>query len=165
MPPITWTRSPAAVPANYAAYLLGDDVLAVIDSLKVNRPVLVGQSIGDEELSSGRRLFVRLPGRGTPDLKPLVQELLQTILPQFEKDLQEMQKDLQAMPVPPLPAPVRGSNSRSGHHRRRTEVYGYPGHPLSPFSRFPIMRDRLVTTTPSRVRRLKPVTWSGLARK
>ena len=108
MPPITWTRSPAAVPANYAAYLLGDDVLAVIDSLKVNRPVLVGQSIGDEELSSGRRLFVRLPGRGTPDLKPLVQELLQTILPQFEKDLQEMQKDLQATPVPPLPAPVRG---------------------------------------------------------
>ena len=141
MPPITWTRSPAAVPANYAAYLLGDDVLAVIDSLKLNRPVLVGHSIGGEELSSvGSRhpekvsgqiyldagysyafydrsngdLFIDsvelqkkleqlIPGRGTPDLKPLVQELLQTILPQFEKDLQEMQKDLQAMPVPPMP--------------------------------------------------------------
>jgi len=31
---------------------LGDDVLAVLDSLKLNKPVLVGHSIGGEELSS-----------------------------------------------------------------------------------------------------------------
>ena len=31
---------------------LGDDVLAVMDALKINRPVLVGHSIGGEELSS-----------------------------------------------------------------------------------------------------------------
>jgi non-heme chloroperoxidase len=37
---------------NYAADRLGDDVLAVIDSLKLNRPVLVGHSLGGEEMSS-----------------------------------------------------------------------------------------------------------------
>jgi pimeloyl-ACP methyl ester carboxylesterase len=36
----------------YSADRLGDDVLAVIDALKLNRPVLVGHSIGGEELSS-----------------------------------------------------------------------------------------------------------------
>ena len=36
----------------YSADRLGDDVIAVIDSLKLNRPVLVGHSIGGEELSS-----------------------------------------------------------------------------------------------------------------
>ena len=46
------SSAPAAVPGNYAADRLGDDVLAVIDSLKLNRPVLVGHSIGGEELSS-----------------------------------------------------------------------------------------------------------------
>jgi len=46
--------SSAPVPANgnYSADRLGDDVLAVIDSLKLNRPVLVGHSIAGEELSS-----------------------------------------------------------------------------------------------------------------
>jgi len=36
----------------YGADRLGDDVLAVLDSLKVSRPVLVGHSIAGEELSS-----------------------------------------------------------------------------------------------------------------
>jgi len=36
----------------YGADRLGDDVLAVLDSLKLNRPVLVGHSLGGEELSS-----------------------------------------------------------------------------------------------------------------
>jgi len=46
--------SSVPVPANgnYSADRLGDDVLAVVDSLKLNRPVLVGHSIGGEELSS-----------------------------------------------------------------------------------------------------------------
>jgi non-heme chloroperoxidase len=35
-----------------AADRLGDDVLAVVDSLKLNRPILVGHSIAGEELSS-----------------------------------------------------------------------------------------------------------------
>jgi non-heme chloroperoxidase len=43
---------PEPTSANYAADRLGDDVLAVIDALKLNRPVLVGHSLGGEELSS-----------------------------------------------------------------------------------------------------------------
>jgi pimeloyl-ACP methyl ester carboxylesterase len=37
---------------NYSADQLGDDVLTVIDTLKLNRPVLVGHSLAGEELSS-----------------------------------------------------------------------------------------------------------------
>lgn len=43
---------PAPFVANYAADRLGDDVLAVIDALKLDRPVLAGHSRGGEELSS-----------------------------------------------------------------------------------------------------------------
>lgn len=39
-------------PEGWGADRLGDDVLAVLDSLKLNRSVLVGHSIGGEELSS-----------------------------------------------------------------------------------------------------------------
>jgi non-heme chloroperoxidase len=38
--------------SGYSADRLGDDVLAVIDALKLNRPVLAGHSIAGEELSS-----------------------------------------------------------------------------------------------------------------
>lgn len=38
--------------SGYDAYRLGDDVLAVFDALKLDRPVLVGHSIAGEELSS-----------------------------------------------------------------------------------------------------------------
>lgn len=37
---------------NYSADRLGDDVIAVLDSLKLERPILVGHSIAGEELSS-----------------------------------------------------------------------------------------------------------------
>jgi len=47
----------------YDADRLGDDVLAVIDSLKLNKPVLVGHSIAGEELSSvGSRHPERVSG-------------------------------------------------------------------------------------------------------
>ena len=46
------SSAPAFTRANYLADRLGDDVLAVIDSLGLHRPVLVGHSIGGEELSS-----------------------------------------------------------------------------------------------------------------
>ena len=38
--------------SDYGADRLGDDVLAVLDSLKLTKPVLVGHSLGGEELSS-----------------------------------------------------------------------------------------------------------------
>jgi non-heme chloroperoxidase len=57
--------SSAPVPdaANYSADRLGDDVLAVLDALKLERPVLVGHSIAGEELSSvGTRYPDRIGG-------------------------------------------------------------------------------------------------------
>src|SRR5260370_22368018 len=47
-------------PEGWGADRLGDDVLAVLDSLKLIRPVLVGHSLGGEELSS---LSTRYPTR------------------------------------------------------------------------------------------------------
>jgi len=47
-------------PEGYGADRLGDDVLAVLDALRLNRPVLVGHSLGGEELSS---LSTRHPSR------------------------------------------------------------------------------------------------------
>jgi len=45
---------------NYSADRLGDDILAVIDALNIERPVLIGHSLGGEELSS---LGTRFPDR------------------------------------------------------------------------------------------------------
>ncbi len=46
------SSSPAPKGTNYSADRLGDDVLAVMDALKIDKPVLVGHSIGGQELSS-----------------------------------------------------------------------------------------------------------------
>lgn len=46
------SSAPAPTDANYAADRLGDDVLAVIDALKLDRPVIAGHSLAGEELSS-----------------------------------------------------------------------------------------------------------------
>lgn len=43
---------PAPTDENYSADRLGDDVLSVMDQLKMDRPILVGWSVGGEELSS-----------------------------------------------------------------------------------------------------------------
>ncbi len=53
----------SAPAAGYGADRLGDDVLAVLDSLKLVRPVLAGHSLGGEELSSiGSRYPDRVAG-------------------------------------------------------------------------------------------------------
>jgi pimeloyl-ACP methyl ester carboxylesterase len=46
------SSKPAPTVANYAADRLGDDVLAVMNALQLNRPVLIGHSLAGEELSS-----------------------------------------------------------------------------------------------------------------
>jgi len=46
------SSKPAPANGNYAADRLGDDVLAVMDALKLDRPVLAGHSLAGEELSS-----------------------------------------------------------------------------------------------------------------
>jgi non-heme chloroperoxidase len=43
---------PAPTVDNHSAERLGDDVLAVIDALQFNRPILIGHSVAGEELSS-----------------------------------------------------------------------------------------------------------------
>lgn len=46
------SSKPAPEIVNYAADRLGDDVLAVLDALKLDHPILIGHSIAGEELSS-----------------------------------------------------------------------------------------------------------------
>jgi non-heme chloroperoxidase len=46
------SSKPAPTLENYSADRLGDDVLAVLDALKLDHPVLVGHSLAGEELSS-----------------------------------------------------------------------------------------------------------------
>jgi pimeloyl-ACP methyl ester carboxylesterase len=46
------SSAPAPTNTNYSAERLGDDDLAVIDALHIDKPVLVGHSLGGQELSS-----------------------------------------------------------------------------------------------------------------
>jgi non-heme chloroperoxidase len=132
----------SAPTSGYSADRLGDDVLAVMDSLKLNKPILVGHSIAGEELSSigsrhpekvagliyldagyayayydrargdyridlidlQKKLEQLQPGKGPANPLPLIQELLETALPGFERDLRDEQKDLQSMPAAMLAA-------------------------------------------------------------
>jgi len=132
---------PAVEGGNYAADRLGDDVLAVMEALKLNRPVLVGHSVAGEELSSVgsrypekvaglvyldagyayafynaergdmiidhndlQRKLDELASPGRPS-ESTVNELLERTLPQFEKDLRNLQKQLAASPAAAAPAP------------------------------------------------------------
>ena len=132
------SSSPPPLTANYAADRLGDDVLAVIDSLELKRPVLVGHSIAGEELSSiGSRypskvagliyldagyqyaFYDRSQGDFNRDGEDLVQtlariqpgnhlrpsefaamlhQLRDSILPRFEKDVEQVARNLDARP-------------------------------------------------------------------
>jgi pimeloyl-ACP methyl ester carboxylesterase len=131
------SSAPAFTRANYVADRLADDVLAVIDSLGLRRPVLVGHSIAGEELSSiGSRYPDRVAGliyleagygyafydasRGDYDIdrrdllhtlerlqsetlsqydrRTLMHALRDSILPQFERDVDQRTKRLDAMP-------------------------------------------------------------------
>ena len=148
---------------NYAADRLGDDVLAVLASLKIDKPVLVGHSIAGEELSSigsrhpekvaglvyldasfpyafynaargdflvdlialRKQLDQLMPGVAPDDTRVQEQELLQTTLPQFERDLKEEQKMFEFLP--PLPPQNRQPPSpataiRSGE-QKYTEIH------------------------------------------
>jgi non-heme chloroperoxidase len=125
----------SAPASGYSADRMGDDVLAVLDALKIEKPVLAGHSLGGEEMSSigsrhpekvagliyldagyayayydrsrgdmridlkelQQKLEQLQPGKGPADPRPLIQELLETTLPGFERDLREQQKALQNM--------------------------------------------------------------------
>jgi pimeloyl-ACP methyl ester carboxylesterase len=172
--------------ANYSADRLGDDVLAVIDFLKLKRPVLVGHSIAGEELSSvGTRhpekvagliyldagysyayydrargdylidsrelqdkISELIPGRVPEDETQVIQELLQTILPRFEKALHEREMDLRAMPAPhtpmlpqltPAQAILAGERKYGDIHVPVLAIYAIP-HDLGPAFSDPAVR-------------------------
>jgi pimeloyl-ACP methyl ester carboxylesterase len=57
------SSKPVPANGNYSAYRLGDDVLAVMRTLGIERPVLVGHSLAGEELSSiGSRFPAEVSG-------------------------------------------------------------------------------------------------------
>ena len=136
-------------------------MLAVLDALKLDRPVLVGHSIAGEELSSiGSRHPERVaglvyldagyyyayydPSIGNVDIDSrelqkkmeqlraarsedgkLIEELLQKSLPAFERDLHEMQKELQA-PEPTPPSPTAADRESFDAWRSwQKRVFGY----------------------------------------
>lgn len=88
----------SSVPASgYDADRLGDDVLAVLDALKLKSPVLVGESLGGEELSS---VACRYPARvaGLVYLDAAYQYA-------FDNGEGTTLEDLQKNPPPQLPEP------------------------------------------------------------
>ncbi len=163
---------PLPTGSNYSADRLGDDILAVLDSLKIARPVLVGHSIAGEEMSSiGSRHPDRVAGlvyldagygyafynqargdlsldlialreelqqlqsgKGGVDPRPLIQDLLDTSLPRFERDLKDTKEYWDAQPPALLKAyasaPPSDSTSRQASRHRGREVHAHSGaHP------------------------------------
>ena len=102
--------------SGYSADRLGDDVIAVIDSLKLSLPVLVGHSIGGEELSSvGSRHPEMVAGLIYLDAGYIyayyadpeqLTRAEQAVRPQFEKDLRIRQKELEVKPAARPTAPT-----------------------------------------------------------
>jgi non-heme chloroperoxidase len=135
------SSAPPPTDANYTADRLGDDVLAVIGELGIDPPVLVGHSLGGQELSSiGSRQPEKVAGliyldaayqyayydrskgfldievnevrrkleqlepdkRGGQNPTPLIDELLQTDLPELERTLRQIEERFKnAPPQPP----------------------------------------------------------------
>jgi non-heme chloroperoxidase len=173
------SSSPAFARENYGADRLGDDVLAVIDSLGLDRPVLVGHSFAGEELSSigsrhpdkvaaliyldagysyafydrssgilafdRRDLIEQLerlrPARMTAaDARALVRALRDTTLPRFEKDLGEIEKQIDALPANYAPdtvpsatrAIVDGEEEYTSIPVPLLAIYAVPRKPPSP---------------------------------
>ena len=143
--------------SGYLADTLANDVLAVLDSLGIRSPVLIGHSIAGEELSSiGSRHPERVAGlvyldAGYPyaiydstssdvglmnanvsvsdvlhklarltdpylamsprDQQALIRELLETSLPQMERDLRGKSKQLAALPNQDVTPPAQRPNA------------------------------------------------------
>lgn len=89
--------SPAPTETNYSANRLGDDVIAVLDALKLPHPVLVGHSIAGEELSSiGTRYPERVAGLVYLDAG-YQYAAYDNAQPDFGMDLLELKRKLSAI--------------------------------------------------------------------
>jgi len=163
----------------YRADRLGDDVLAVLDALKLERSVLVGHSIAGEELSSvGSRHPGRVAGliyldaaysyafydtsrggldidtnelrdeidqlqRGAGNQTQLMQQLLQTTIPAFEKDLKQRQDEQAERPrLPNLPPPTAADLDNFDAYRAyQKRVLGWPRTEGNLRGQFELTRD------------------------
>jgi non-heme chloroperoxidase len=94
----------SSVPTSgYSADRLGDDVLAVLNALKLNRPVLVGHSIAGEELSSvGTRHREKIAGVIYLDAA-YAHAYYDRSLGDWPMDLQELQRKLEELKKQPAP--------------------------------------------------------------
>ncbi|HTE45238.1 MAG TPA: alpha/beta hydrolase [Gemmatimonadaceae bacterium] len=146
--------------AGYSPDRLGDDVLAVLDSLHLVKTVLVGHSIAGEELSSiGSRHGDRVSAlvyldaadsyafydttsgdtrvdladlrrkldtlRNAPS-KRLIDELLTTVLPTFERDLRELRDaDTGEAPPPPPAVEIPDRSSFTAFRASRGRSFGF----------------------------------------
>ncbi len=181
---------PSSVPTSgYSADRLADDVLAVLDSLRIERPVLVGHSIAGEELSSigsrhpdrvagliyldagywyayydssqhnvalnindVQRKLARLSEVYTPisphDREAIIQELLDTSLPEIERDLRSWQKILATAPdqtvTPPADSPdpvgqavISGEQKYTEIHDPVLAIYAVPHEPPATLAQDP----------------------------
>jgi pimeloyl-ACP methyl ester carboxylesterase len=133
----------SAPASGYSADRLGDDVLAVLNALRIDKPVLVGHSIAGGELSSvGSRhpelvaglIYLEAayghayydPSKGDfvidlqelqrnleqlksaddlTDQKPLIEELVRTDVPRFERELESLRQEI-SQRQPPDPKPT-----------------------------------------------------------
>ena len=111
----------SAPQSGYGADRLGDDVIAVLDALKLEKPVLVGHSIGGEELSSvGSRHPDRVGG-----LIYLDAAYAYAFFNKGQPDLPPNQQSLPAMPRPPQPGEA-DLKSFAAFHAWNTKVMGTP---------------------------------------
>ena len=83
----------------YSADRLGDDVLQVIDFLKLSRPILVGVSIAGEELSS-------VGSRHPEKVSGLIYLDAGYFYAYYNSDLREALKSLEGAPPPPPQPPA-----------------------------------------------------------
>ncbi|QEE31252.1 alpha/beta hydrolase [Terriglobus albidus] len=178
----------------YGADRLGDDVVAVLDVLKLNKPILVGESIAGEELSSiATRCPERIAGavyleaaysfalydpkvgdwhldlpvlqkqlelfaKQTRYSRPIVHELIDTDLPVFLKDLQNMRDYWENLPQrgsdpPPPTAADRASFPAYRAYQVRVQGFTFPEAEL---------RNEFVTNSDGSVGRWIPNEHNGL---
>jgi pimeloyl-ACP methyl ester carboxylesterase len=160
----------SAPDAGYSADRLGDDVLAVIDALKLDRPVLVGNSLAGEELSSvGSRHPEKVAGliyldaaysyayydhtRGDLffdllDLEKKLDQLHLLLLPAgspgLKKDLAELRKELTLLQASEVLAQTTEFGSAGGTDGRAGPVRA--SNALSEDSKFAVLVRRLLET-------------------
>jgi pimeloyl-ACP methyl ester carboxylesterase len=147
----------SAPDSGYSADRLGDDVLAVIDSLHLEKPVLAGHSIAGEEMSSigsrhgdrvsalvymdaayGYAFYDTTNGNFELDINelrkkldtlsarlvnPRISELLDPILPRFERDLRDLLESPDSdAPLPAVRLPTGVNKAILEGERKYTHV-------------------------------------------